>query len=73
MPNILSVSGSQHFDEGITEGYSDSSDSEHSADQDSDSESQNVTVEALTTSICQGLVFEVVVLRSEPTRAGHHT
>jgi hypothetical protein len=44
--NLLSASGSRHFDRVITEGDSDDSDSEHPADQnsdsDSDSESQNV-------------------------------
>lgn len=40
--NLLSASGSRHFDDGATEGDSDSSDSERSTDQDSDSESQNV-------------------------------
>jgi len=37
--NLLSASGSRHFDGGITEGDSDDSDSEHPADQDSDSDS----------------------------------
>lgn len=40
--NLLSASGSRHFDEGTTEGDSDGSDAERSADQDSDSEDQDV-------------------------------
>ena len=72
--NILSASGSRHFDEGITEGYSDGSDSEHSADQDSDSESQNATVSRrrphpyVRDSSLKLWSFDPTRLR-----AGHHT
>jgi hypothetical protein len=41
--NLLSASGSRHFDGGVADGDSDSSDGENSIHQDLDSESQNMS------------------------------
>ncbi|KAG1842090.1 WD40-repeat-containing domain protein [Suillus tomentosus] len=69
--NLLSISGSRHFDEDMREGDSNSSD-EDSTDQESDSESQNI----IAVSTCRPLPYvkdsSLKLWSFEPTRTVQH-
>ncbi|KAG0697486.1 WD40-repeat-containing domain protein [Suillus ampliporus] len=71
--NLLSVSGSRHFDEGPKEGDSDSSDGEHSTDQESDSESQNMITMSRRRPLPYVKDSSLKLWSFDPTRAVHHT
>ncbi|KAG1813476.1 WD40-repeat-containing domain protein [Suillus variegatus] len=69
--NLLSISGSRHFDEDIREGDSDSSD-EDSTDQESDSESQNITAVSTRRPLPYVKDSSLKLWSFEPTRIVQH-
>ncbi|KAG1723770.1 uncharacterized protein EDB91DRAFT_1240045 [Suillus paluster] len=71
--NLLSASGSRHFDGGMEEVDSDSSDEEHSTDQESDSESQNVITKSRRRRLPYVKDSSLKLWSFDPTRAVHHT
>jgi hypothetical protein len=69
--NLLSASGSRHFDEGIGEGDSDSSDGD-STDQESDSGSQNMIAVSRRRPLPYVKDSSLKLWSFDPTQTVHH-
>ncbi|KAG2143580.1 WD40-repeat-containing domain protein [Suillus clintonianus] len=70
--NLLSASGSRHFDKGMEDSDSDSSDGGHSTDQESDSESQNMIKVSRRRPLPYVKDSSLKMWSFDPTRTVHH-